>query len=117
MTRTQQAARRSELIAQLGSIASELAALEALTFSDFTVAVDTGSQVSTVNGLTWSGDLIAILQAQGMSEAHLPSDNDQRRAVVQASEAPPALSVGYYGTGADGESYERLVSVPWSACN
>ena len=114
MTKQQQSQRRSELIAQLGPIASELYALDALTFQRYTAVADIGDQISTVNGLSYNGDLKACLESQGMEGLSLPPDNDQRRVVIEASEPPAPLLIGTPDVGADGESYERITTVEWT---
>lgn len=113
MTRSQQTHRRSELIAQLGDIAAELAALDALTFQRYTVTADVGASVSSINGLSYSGDLKACLEADGMEGLTLPPDNDQRRVVIDASEPPAPLLCATPDIGADGEPCEGMIYAEW----
>lgn len=114
MTRSQQASRRSELIAQLGSLASELAALDELTFQRYTVMVEQATGYSEVEGLSYDGNLKGHLERMGIAGLSLPPDNDQRRVVIDASDAPTPLKVGVPDTDGEGNSFMRETSVPWT---
>ena len=116
MTPSQQSTRRTELVAQLSQISSELSSLDALTFQRWAVNLDGSPQTTLVNGVSFDGNngLAYILRQHGYDDAVDGMYGNRTKAIVSDSEQPPPV-IEHYMTVADaeGNSWEATKERIW----